>query len=242
MRYSGNYKKLKQDFFMLFIFMDDDESSWDQNSIYEYWNTNIKSATSFIEKWGKHYGYDITIHKGYYSTHSCKFNVRYKGKACADLFKSSAGNDHMKQAISCLGFSSLSALHEKMVKFSKQTQVAYAVIFNKPGIAFCTSNAEQVDGNDFRYAILFEIYPGVSGGTDSAIAHEILHLFGAEDYYDPYKKYPKRLKMAKELCPNDIMLNAYVNIDYNVIDEFTAYSVGWLDKIPEKYNHEDWWK
>ena len=48
--------------------------------------------------------------------------------------------------------------------------------------------------------------------------------------------------MANRLCKNDIMLNVYTDIDYNEINEFTAYSVGWLDTIPDQYNHEDWWK
>ena len=38
------------------------------------------------------------------------------------------------------------------------------------------------------------------------------------------------------------MIKIYIDMDYNEINEFTTYSVGWLDTIPVQYIHEDWWK
>ena len=241
-KYKGTSFHLKEDVYMLFIFMDDDESRWDSQSISDYWYNHIEKATDFIEKWANQYGYKIKIHKGHYATGYESLHMKYKGNSIIDLFKEDPGNAHMKQAISCLGYDNLNAFHQYISTFSQQKQVAYAVVFNKEGVSYCTSDNEEVNGDYFQYAVLFRSYIGVDGGVESTIAHETLHLFGAQDYYDPFKNFPKRANMAEQLCPNDIMLKVYKDLNYNEINDFTAYSVGWLDEIPAQYNKKEWWE
>ena len=233
---------MKNDFYILFIFMDDDESHWNETSISDFWHKNIESATAYLEKWANHYGHPIKIEKAYYATGVGNLNINYNGSVIADLFKENPGNQHMRQAMTCLGFEDLNSLHQYMKNFSKKEQIAYVVAFNKPGISFCTTDYEKVNGDYFKYCILFSTYPTCEEGVDTGLVHEILHLFGAEDYYDPYQKLPLRKVMAEKLCPNDIMLKTYTDIEYNEINEFTAYSVGWIDTLPAQYNHDDWWK
>ncbi len=62
----------------------------------------------------------------------------------------------------------------------------------------------------------------------AAFAHEILHLFGAQDLYQP----DERGRQARVLYPNDIMLRTQSQIDELEIDAYTAYTIGWSDLEP----------
>ena len=75
----------------------------------------------------------------------------------------------------------------------------------------------------------------------AVVAHEILHLFGASDLYDPdnylYDGVDLTLhEYVKATYPNDIMLSAYSTGNDGIFSEIsplTAYGIGWLNDIPE---------
>ena len=57
----------------------------------------------------------------------------------------------------------------------------------------------HLDDKDIEFAIISYKYPAV-------IAQNILSLFGAADLYETvYRKNDKKIKMAKDLLPDDIM-------------------------------------
>lgn len=58
------------------------------------------------------------------------------------------------------------------------------------------------------------------------IAHEMLHLFGAWDFYEGRPQNPTKAKMLKERYPNSVMLSTYNN-DNPTIDEINAWRIGW---------------
>ena len=76
------------------------------------------------------------------------------------------------------------------------------------------------------------------GSRAAVVAHEILHLFGAEDYYTSLS----RERLAMELYPDDIMLWQYDDIQSNALGDCTAYSVGWTDKAPSVCYNSKWWQ
>ncbi len=60
---------------------------------------------------------------------------------------------------------------------------------------------------------------------DSAFRHEILHLFGAKDFY-----YPESVRsIAEEYFPDSVMLDS----KNTSVDSFTAYLIGWCDEPDE---------
>ena len=73
---------------------------------------------------------------------------------------------------------------------------------------------------------------GPDGWQAAVIAHELLHLYGAEDFYVS----SSRKILAKIYYPNDIMLSASYDIDTNTIDSATAFYIGWLDIVPNVLN------
>jgi hypothetical protein len=80
----------------------------------------------------------------------------------------------------------------------------------------------------------------VSEKTPAVIAHEFLHLFGADDLYLAHDKPPKNYRKKKELAmkefPNEIMAFAYRNIESLDISPVTKYMIGWEKSLDTKYS------
>ena len=62
-------------------------------------------------------------------------------------------------------------------------------------------------------------------------------MFGAADLYKTlYRRNDKKIRLAQEFFPNDIMQDVYAqNIENFEIGEFTKYLIGWQLKIDPKY-------
>lgn len=84
--------------------------------------------------------------------------------------------------------------------------------------------------DDVEFAIVSYKYPSI-------ITQNILYLFGAADLSSsPYRKNEKKIKMAQEYFPNDIMQDVYAKSIYScTIGEFTAYLIGWEKSLDSKY-------
>ena len=67
------------------------------------------------------------------------------------------------------------------------------------------------------------------------IAHEMLHLFGAWDFYAVNANDKERSERAAELYPTSIMLRSYGDITQRTIDPLTAWLTGLSRKEQEWY-------
>jgi hypothetical protein len=87
-----------------------------------------------------------------------------------------------------------------------------------------------MDSEDVEFGILSYKYPAV-------IAHNILHLFGGADLYNTeFRRNEKKIAMAKEFFPDDIMQdNNSKNIEKFEIGEYTRYLIGWTPRLDPKY-------
>lgn len=80
----------------------------------------------------------------------------------------------------------------------------------------------------------------VSYKEPAVIAHEFLHLFGANDLYVRYadvknKKLTSRKEAIANLHPDEIMLSAYKNINKLTISPYTKYLIGWENELQSVY-------
>ena len=62
----------------------------------------------------------------------------------------------------------------------------------------------------------------------ASFVHELLHLFGAEDLYQP----EARRELAKELYPDEVMLQSHRALDEIQIGPHTEYLIGWSTEKP----------
>ncbi len=140
--------------------------------------------------------------------------------------------------------------HTALMEKYNADNIAYYVIGNtdsvNPGnsVAYA-SRSEDVSDKPFETVFLSYysgIYEAVSG--PSTYAHELLHLFGALDFYQPSSKYSISedfVSYVAENYPDEIMLdtrNSEGGYDYDVINKeitpLTAYYLGLTDELPER--------
>jgi len=96
--------------------------------------------------------------------------------------------------------------------------------------------------------VLFSDLTGRASGSwrsiqdgDSTVAHEILHLFGAEDYYAEGGEREGRENLALSGgSAQDIMLVMSRDLDVLRVTAPTAYCVGWTDQCPSVMTDPDW--
>jgi len=65
-------------------------------------------------------------------------------------------------------------------------------------------------------------------------AHEMLHLFGANDLYDT-NVTDDTVKLLEHFFPNEIMRVVYNDLGTQAISPYTAYRVGWIGELTEPF-------
>jgi hypothetical protein len=90
-------------------------------------------------------------------------------------------------------------------------------------------NTLQTD--DIEFAVVSYKYP-------SEIVHNFLHLFGATDLYkSEQRKSPRRIRLAKEYFPDDVMQDPYArSLEELDIGAFTRYMIGWSNELDEEFD------
>ena len=232
----GVNKELRDKVKVQLFFIDDDESSWDEQTINAYYNKQILPGLNFLEQQASRYGVslDFTTEK-YATVLQDEYVLKYNGKIDNNADRDATGYDVMDKIASILGYSNAKELHTSLANNHPYGEVIMMPVVNKEGISFASMQASGSPGGkaNAEYCIIFTDYPNKNFGVDdnthmaASVAHEMLHIFGAEDLYlDEYKE------TARQLCPKDIMLLDYLNIEKMQVNKYTAYSIGWSDKSP----------
>lgn len=134
-------------------------------------------------------------------------------------------------------------MHDSLTKFAGTEQVAYIIMMDKGGRSYSVAHykPEEVVDQQYwmEYCLVFSGFTDTSRDSASdTIVHELLHVFGAEDYYLP----ESRKTLVRQYYLTDIMLCNESDLQYFTLGEFTAYTLGWTDEIPEVCYMEGWWK
>lgn len=240
---AGSCRRLEGKPYVLVVYLDDDVSNWTEEEVLSYQENLIKPALTFMEENAKKWGVFLDIGMGYYATYGQPERpVKYDG-IVENYNDGKTSDDILEQVARTLGHESKMAMHDAITKFAGTEQVAYVVMMDKGGRSYSIAHykpEEVVDQHYWmEYCLIFSGFTDTSRDSASdTIAHELLHLFGAEDYY-----YPEGRKvLANQYYPKDIMLCNEPDLQYFTLEKFTAYTLGWTDEIPEVCYLEDWWK
>lgn len=232
----GTCRKLEGTVSLILFFMDDFESSWTLDEMDEFINKETIPALDFIEAQAKRYGINLKL-----QIERTHFMVGYGGEVVTDVNEDAlASVDVLKQAAKSIQYNTAEEMiadYKRMIK----TEIVCMTIFNKKGNAYAINPPRDSDMNYEEHCIIFSKDLNSNGdepvgSKSSIVAHELLHLFGAEDYYTPFP----RKKLARKYCPNDIMLSQENDLQLNDISEATAFYVGWTNKIPWYLKNYDW--
>ncbi len=105
----------------------------------------------------------------------------------------------------------------------KQDTVAMIFLFNSWDRSYAYRAGRDYPGFDDEYCVIF----CDTDMHDNYLTHEVLHLYGAIDYYDYDHEGVRRV--AEKYFPDSDMLRVS-----HTVDELTAYLIGWTDTLSSK--------
>ncbi len=241
----GYNKQLRGTPIIYAIFMDDDESSWDTASIESFLSNEIDPAVAFLEDEAKKWGVSLDLSvRSFATTLNQGYTFKYEGIVNRNLRENPSTKDVLIKAAADFGYSSEEALQEAVSASHGGKEIIFLCLFNKDGT--CYTRNQITNGSTtlveevvfFRFPLNTPEWIVKKGQRASVVAHEILHAFGAEDFYIT----TSRENLAEQYYPNDIMLWQYTDISQNKLGDCVAYSVGWTNTVPEVCRNDEWWK
>jgi hypothetical protein len=240
----ANCRDLKGNPVVVLIFIDDNESHWTKEEVLTFSEEHIMVGLDYLEKHAKKWGVQLDFDIESYSTPLSGYEIKYEGIVNQNLFFGGSTKDVLDKAAADIGCGSNWALYSYYKSKHPNDDVIFLNFLNKPGKSYTRHFISTGYLEYSEHCVIFADYLGSSsdmrddGSRASTVAHEILHLFGAEDYYSS----ASRENLANKKYPNDIMLWQYDNIQNNTIGDYTAFSVGWTDVVPDICNDYRWWE
>jgi len=132
-------------------------------------------------------------------------------------------DDFARYAVSKLGFDTPSQFLKKMKQEEQADNAMLFLHLNKQARSFALPCTYRWCEEEYTF-ILEPIKDPRWQSLHYTIAHEGLHLFGADDLYN--------IENAKSYATNDIMHYASRYLKDSEIDSLTAYAIGWSDFKP----------
>lgn len=232
----GTCRNLSGDVSVVLFFMDDFESEWFEHEITAFVENEIKPGLAFLVQEAEKYGVELRLH-----IRKKHFDLYYNDDVIVSVKETGLATiDVLDQAARGLGYANEAELIDAL-KAEYQTEIVCLTAFDKNGTAYAINPKRGADYSVEEHCILFtnDLHPTGHepiGAQASIAAHEMLHLFGAEDFYAT----SGRKSLAQKYFPNDLMLGANYDVSTNRIGGATAFYIGWTDEIPEVLEREDW--
>lgn len=243
----GVCETLQSDAYVVTLFVNDKESSWSAEEIENFMEFTVKDGLAYIEFQAQNYGENTEVKFGCYRENGMAKTVtleqQVNNRTGLREWDALQNRLLLHKAARKLGYANAWHMLSSDRKTTGMKQIAYLVCINKPGRSYAVNDRNEAFFYDKpEYSVVFSHYPSSDIKTSSrTVGHEVLHLFGAEDYYEEDGERERRSRLAEKLCPTDIMYHTSVNIWETSVGGFTAYTVGWLDHMPEEYKLLGWW-
>lgn len=149
--------------------------------------------------------------------------------------KSNRAYFYPSEVVKKIGFPSKQAFMQWARTHEGCPQCMVVVFANTSGRSYASPVTKELQAhNPERFGLegclLYRRYDDYAEETNTAaIAHEMLHLFGAWDLYELDSNDRKRAEKTSLMFPNSVMLNSHRDIWQLQIDEINAWLVGLRD-------------
>ena len=238
----GNCKKLVGKVYTLVIFLEDNESRWDEKAINQFYNNKFFPSFNYLKEQAELRKVPLELDCGQYATCADgQTRIRYNGIIQTDSSNADINLDIMKQTAKSLGFMTPEIMHAFLKNSTKSEQIAYILAVNKRGQAYAVADSFDDGADSVEFVVAFSSSSSSITNVGSTVVHEMLHLFGACDLFDPSGEYPKRKKLAKKLYPKDIMMLSAISPNSLEFGQLTSFLIGWTDSFPAECDCEAWW-
>ncbi len=238
----GTCKKLEGNIVVLFLYTNDAESTWDSDSLSKFESSQTQKALTYLEERASQYGKNLKFASKSYSVIGGQ-NPVYDQAVIKNASENVMSFDLLENVCQNMRLGGSDRLFEEVGKEYPNHEIIPVILLNKDGTSYARGAVNENTAMP-EHCVVFarnlgiQSAPFLPGNRASTIAHEILHLYGAEDFYQPQG----RAGLAGKVYPDDIMYTVNGFINRNKIGDFTAYTVGWTDVIPPVCYDENWWK
>jgi hypothetical protein len=207
------------------IFVSDPESEWDRQQRREV-RRRMAQALKFIHRQSARYGQTLQFHQ-------TKFSFAYQDPIPTRLGADPAWT---QQVIESAAGESPNDLAARLRRELAADGVLIVLHVNKSARSYNLTYYQSIDCNYRAERIVcFAKYEDDRQTAAGSYAHEILHAFGAGELYFPYDETDSRKQVAARLFPQDIMYRVEYQLRDLEIGDYTAYRIGWIDTLHEKY-------
>ena len=200
-RKGGDCRTFTGDVLITVIMVDDDGGVWTEADM-ETAKAEQEKYVAMLHGDAADYGADLRI------------SVQYMECAVTGSVSIEEKDEWTAAALDALGIPSDGEANEYLKEEYGVDEAPIMFWVNYEGRAFAT---QRSGGGGAEYAYLF--------ADDADLRHELLHLFGAEDFY-----YPEEVEeIGEKYFPDSVMLTK----DNCSVDSLTAYLIGWTDAPDE---------
>ena len=194
--------------------------------------TQVLPALDFLQKQAAQWDVELSFCvKRYATALSGGMQFTYAGSVIRDLSISGSTKDLPLQVANILGCPDEMDLLVSLRLTYGTDLIIPLMLVNKSGTSYARKQLTEGIFGHMEHAVIFSnstsTFTG-SGRDVSTVAHETLHLFGADDFYYPQA----RLQLAERYYIDDIMLLDTRDMDRLKVDAATAYYIGWTDSVP----------
>ena len=195
----GDCFELTGNVVLTFVMLDVPDSPWTQQDIAKFREEAVRSGR-VLEQQAMEYGAQLQI------------TERFVSCSVAEAYERDERDAWVEAALSELGYTTAN-VSDKVKKEYDADSSAVLFCINREDRSFAAQTSA------FEYAVLFREL--------ADYRHELLHMYGAVDFY-----YPElATQLAEQMWPQSIMLNAHA--EEVAVDEMTAYLVGWTATVTE---------
>ena len=233
----GSAKFLEGKSLLVSIFLTNEDSVWSSPDISRA-AQKLDIAVKFIIEEGKRYGKNVELIYDFEQYPDLSYDMTFSGivyEPPFDYIYSAEIRDTIRNTSSAmLEYIESQVPYLKLAGKYETDSIAFVVFMNYSSPRSYTKIYSYHDLDTYNeVCFVFDDSPYV-------YAHELLHLFGAEDLYNElaYHEIGKEVvAYAKQNFPKDIMIgdkgiDLPDSIPYE-ISRLTAYNLAWLDDIPE---------
>ena len=231
----GSAKRLEGKSLLVSLFVTLDGYGWSDGDIASA-KEKLRMASEYIRDQGATYGKDLELVYDFEAHPDLRYDMRFEGPFYeTPLHDSQRTMEERREADKT--YEALNRFIEENVPYPalarkyQTDSIVYVVHVNKH--ARSSAFPFQV-GNNKNHAEMAVVLKD----TPAVYAHEILHLFGAVDYYREDEEFyvsAEAVAFAKKNFPADIMVTHYGENAAipNTLTPLTALGLGWVDDIPQ---------
>ena len=221
----GSAKQLKGKVFTVCCFVSAGKHSWkkDDKEVALY---KLREAYKWLQSQAESNGVKVNFYDTATSDDAdIKVDKIYQWKGEGK----DTGNLGLK-VLQAAGHNNMMAYYDSLLQYTHCDNIQVILFAKIAGRSYaCPYKKGMV--KQHRYLECTTVYETDSRGTDfkvSTIVHELLHLYGAWDLYQSHSQQENVEKKSKSILGRSIMLETYYGLEGKIVDEVTAWLIGWF--------------